>query len=45
MPGFDEDDSSMTRTYWEPSVASVGLVSPEMVKLKVIGEREQDTLG
>lgn len=35
LPGFDEDDLNATRTYWEPSVAPVGLVSPEMVKLKV----------
>lgn len=26
----------MSRTYWEPSVAPVGLVPPEMVKLKVL---------
>ncbi|CAM9819429.1 unnamed protein product, partial [Ectocarpus sp. 8 AP-2014] len=35
LPGFDEDDLNTSRTYWEPSVAPVGLVSPEMVKLKV----------
>ena len=34
-PGFDEDNLNTSRTYWEPSVAPVGLVSPEMVKLKV----------
>lgn len=28
----------MERTYWEPSLAGVGLVSPEMMKLKVGSE-------
>lgn len=35
LAGFDKDDLNTTKTYWEPSVAPVGLVSPEMVKLKV----------
>ena len=34
LPGFDEDNPSAERSYWEPSVAGVGLVSAEMVKLK-----------
>lgn len=34
-PGFDEDDINAERTYWEPSIAPGGLVSPEMVKIKV----------
>lgn len=38
-PGFDEDGVNAERTYWEPSVASSGLSSPEMVKLKVYMEK------
>lgn len=34
-PGFDEDDINAERTYWEPSVAPGGLVSSDMVKIKV----------
>lgn len=36
-PGFDEDDINAERTYWEPSVSPNGLLSPEIVKLKVCG--------